>query len=130
MGHVPLPHWLARVNLRFANRLMRPVAGRLPWLCVLEHVGRRSGTVRRTAMMAFSRDPDRWVIALTYGPDVQWLRNVQAAGRCRLLIQGRWIDADEPRRFRDASRSGVPWIVRLPLAVLRVTEFLELRETR
>jgi deazaflavin-dependent oxidoreductase (nitroreductase family) len=129
MGHVPLPHWLARVNVRFSNRFMRPIAARLPWFCVLEHVGRSSGTVRRTALMAFRRNPHRWVIALTYGTKVQWLRNVVAAGGCRLLVRGRWLAVGEPRRFHDSSRSHVPWLVRIPLAVLRVDEFLELRES-
>ena len=123
-----LPHWLAQLNLRFANRFTRPVAARLPWFCVLEHVGRRSGIVRRTAMLALHRDPDRWVIALTYGTDAQWLANVQAAGGCRLLTRGRWIDLGEPRRFRDPSRASVPRVIRLGLAVLRVDRFLELRE--
>ena len=130
MGHVALPHWLARLNMRFSNRFMRPIAARLPWFCVLEHVGRRTGTVRRTALMAFHRDSDRWVIALTYGPGVEWLRNVVAEGGCRLLTRGRWVEVVEPRRFRDQSRLAVPWPVRIPLAVLRVDEFLELRERR
>lgn len=128
MGHMPLPHWLARLNVRVSNRFMLPIAARLPWFCVLEHVGRSSGRIRRTALMAFHRDPDRWVVALTYGTEVEWLRNLQAAGSCRLLTRGRWIDVGEPHRFRDASRSRVPWIVRLPLAAFQVTEFLELRE--
>ncbi len=130
MGHVPLPHWLARVNVRFSNRFMRPIAARLPWFCVLEHVGRTSGTVRRTAIMAFHRKPDRWVISLTYGTEVEWLRNVLAAGTCQLRTRGRWVDVGAPRPFHDPSRSCVPWIVRLPLAVLRVTDFLELLEIR
>jgi deazaflavin-dependent oxidoreductase (nitroreductase family) len=130
MGHVALPHWLARLNLRFSNWFMRPIASRLPWFCVLEHVGRRSGTVRRTAMMAFHRTPDRWVMALTYGTDAQWLRNVVAAGGGRLLSRGRWVDVAEPRQFRDASRSSVPLIVRPFLAVLCVSEFVEMRELR
>jgi deazaflavin-dependent oxidoreductase (nitroreductase family) len=130
MGHVALPHWLARLNLRFSNLFMRPIASRLPWFCVLEHVGRRSGTKRQTALMAFHRDPDRWVTALTYGTDVQWLRNVVAAGGCRLLSRGRWIEVAEPRQFRDSSRSSVPWIVRPMLAILRVDDFVEMREVR
>lgn len=130
MGHVALPHWLARLNLRFSNAFMRPLAARLPWFCVLEHVGRSSGTVRRTALMAFHRRPDRWVIALTYGTDVQWLSNVQAAGGGRLLSQGRWVAVVEPRQFRDASRSSVPLLVRPMLAILRVSDFVEMREKR
>lgn len=128
MSHVALPHWLASVNLRFSNAFMRPIAARLPWFAVLEHVGRKSGTVRRTALMAFHRKPDRWVMALTYGPDVQWLRNVIAAGGGRLQSRGRWVAVTEPRQFRDASRSSVPWLVRPMLAVLGVSEFVEMRE--
>jgi deazaflavin-dependent oxidoreductase (nitroreductase family) len=128
MGHVALPRWLAGLNLRFSNIFMRPIAARLPWFGVLEHVGRTSGTVRRTAMMAFRRRPDRWVMALTYGTDVQWLLNVEAAGGCRLLSRGRWVDLVAPKRFRDASRSSVPLIVRPMLALLGVSDFVELRE--
>lgn len=128
MGHVALPHWLARVNLRFSNVFMRPIAARLPWLVVLEHIGRKSGTVRRTAIMAFHRKPNRWVLALTYGTEVQWLRNVLAAGGCRLLSRGRWIEVVKPRRFAESSRSSVPWLVRPFLALLRVSEFVELHE--
>jgi len=130
MGYVALPSWLARLNLRISNYFMRPIAARLPWFCVVEHVGRRSGTVRRTALMAFHRKPDRWVMALTYGTDVQWLQNVLAAGGCRLQSRGRWVEVIEPRQFRDASRSSVPWLVRPMLAILRVSDFVEMREVR
>ena len=130
MSHVALPHWLATVNLRFSNAFMRPIAAWLPWFAVLEHVGRKSGTVRRTALMAFHRKPDRWVMALTYGTDVQWLRNVIAAGGGRLQSRGRWVEVTEPRQFRDSSRSSVPWLVRPMLALLRVSDFVEMREVR
>jgi deazaflavin-dependent oxidoreductase (nitroreductase family) len=123
---VALPHWLTRVNLAVTNNLTRPFAGRLPWFGILEHVGRRSGTVRQTPINIFPRG-DRYVIALTYGPDVEWLKNIVAAGRCRVRIQGRWIDLAEPRRYRDRRRRSVPRIVRVALTVLGVDEFVELR---
>ncbi len=125
MGHMPLPHWLARVNLVVTNRLTAPFAGWLPWFGMLEHVGRRTGSVRRTPINVFRRG-DRYVIALTYGPGVEWLRNVEAAGGCRVRTRGRWIDLVEPRRFRDRARRAMPLIVRPILAVLRVDEFVEL----
>lgn len=127
---MPLPQWLTRVNLVVTNRLTRPFAGWLPWFGVLEHVGRSSGTVRCTPINIFGRGSDRYVIALTYGPDVQWLRNVLAAGSCRVQMRGRWVALDEPRRFRDSSRREVPLVVRPILALLGVTEFLELRVQR
>jgi deazaflavin-dependent oxidoreductase (nitroreductase family) len=128
MSAMPLPQWLTRVNLAVTNRLTRPLAGRLPWFGVLEHVGRRSGVVRRTPLNVFPRGDGVWVVALTYGPEVEWLRNIEAAGRCRFLVRGRWIAMERPRRFRDPSRRAVPWVVRLALAVLRVEWFVELRE--
>jgi hypothetical protein len=67
---------------------------------------------------------------LTYGTDAQWLRNVVAAGGGRLLSRGRWVDVVEPRQFRDASRSSVPLIIRPFLAILRVSDFVEMREKR
>jgi hypothetical protein len=54
-----LPHWLTRVNLAFTNRLTRPLAGWLPWFCVLEHVGRSSGVVRQTPLNIFRSGPGR-----------------------------------------------------------------------
>ncbi|HEX2142788.1 MAG TPA: nitroreductase family deazaflavin-dependent oxidoreductase, partial [Candidatus Limnocylindria bacterium] len=124
----PLPPWLARANLVVTNRITRPVAGVLPWFGVLEHVGRRSGMVRRTPLNIFPRGNGVWVVALTYGPGVQWLRNVEAAGRCRVLVRGRWLRMVEPCRFRDPARRPVPRVVRPILAVLRVDWFVELRE--
>lgn len=125
---MPLPRWLTRVNLAVTNRLTMPLASRLPWFGVLEHVGRRSGTVRRTPLNVFRSGPGRWVVALTYGSGVQWLRNIEAAGECRMMIRRRWIRLGEPRRFRDPSRSRVPVPVRPILALIRVTEFVEFRE--
>ena len=125
-----LPRWLARVNLAFGNYIMRPIASYLPWFGVVEHVGRRSGTVRRAPLNAFHRGGGRWVIALTYGPDAQWMRNVMAAGGCRLYSQGSWHALAHPRRFADPKRRAVPWLVRLPLALLRVDQFVELTEIR
>jgi len=123
-----LPQWLTRVNLAFTNRLTRPLASRLPGFGLLEHVGRRSGLVRHTPLNAFRRKDGRWIVALTYGPDVHWVRNVLAAGRCRMEVQGRWIELVEPRRFRDPARKQVPMIVRWGLTALSVEWFLELRE--
>jgi deazaflavin-dependent oxidoreductase (nitroreductase family) len=126
---VPLPHWLTRVNLAFGNRLLAPFTAHLPGFGVLEHVGRTSRTLRRTPLTIFRRGPDRYVVALTYGPDVQWLRNVEAAGDCRVRTRGRWVRLVEPRRFTDPSRRAVPLLVRPILALLRVTEFVDLRRT-
>lgn len=127
---MPLPHWLTRVNLVTTNRVTSLVAGSLPWFGLLEHIGRRSGVARQTPLNVFRRDRDRWVIALTYGADVQWLRNVEAAGRCRMLVLGRWIVLVEPRLVHDPRRLLVPLPVRWMLGLLGVDDFVVLREER
>ena len=126
MGHMPLPRWLRRVNLAASNRLTLPLAPWLPWFCLLEHVGRRTGEVRHTPMNVFRRG-DHYVFALTYGPDVQWVANILAAGECRIRTRGRWVRLVDPRRFSDPERRRVPWIVRIILRLIGVTEFLEIR---
>jgi deazaflavin-dependent oxidoreductase (nitroreductase family) len=129
MGRMPLPHWLTRVNLVATNRLTTPLAPWLPWFCLLEHVGRRSGEVRHTPLNVFRRG-ERYVFALTYGPDVEWVANVLATSECRIKTRGRWVRLVEPRRFTDPSRRRVPWIVRIVLRLIGVTEFLELRRSQ
>jgi|SRR5919108_1424246 deazaflavin-dependent oxidoreductase (nitroreductase family) len=124
-----LPGWLARLNLHVTNRLTRPFAGFLPWFGVLEHVGRETGIRRRTPLNVF-RQGDRFVIALTYGPDVEWLKNILHAGECRLLTRGRWLTLAEPHVYTDPRRRDVPAVVRPILALIGVREFVELRGPR
>lgn len=85
---------------RYANPLMIRLAG-IGWLADLEHVGRRTGTVRHTPLMAF-RDGGRVTLALTYGPEVQWLKNVRAAGRCRMRLGRQLLELGPPRRLATA----------------------------
>ncbi len=65
----------------FVNPLMRNVArsSRGPF-ALLRHIGRRSGKTYEIPMMVWQVE-DGFVIALTYGPHVDWLRNLQAAGK-------------------------------------------------
>lgn len=91
-----LPRALARFNRRVTNRVFAPLAGRVPPWVLLEHVGRRSGQRYRTVLMGFPRASDM-VIALTYGPSTDWVRNVLAAGGCRVKWAGRWRSFHEAK---------------------------------
>src|SRR5438046_9984509 len=118
-----LPRWLARFNVAFTNRLMLPIAGVLPWFGIVEYVGRRSGRRYRTPVNVF-RHGDRYVFALTYGPDSQWVRNVLAAGGCTMVSGGRRIRLVEQRRFTDQAVGGVIPSARHLLRLLSVSGFL------
>jgi deazaflavin-dependent oxidoreductase (nitroreductase family) len=120
---MPLPRRLARFNLKVTNRVLGPLAERLPGFGIVIHRGRRSGREYRTPVNVFHRG-DRYVIALTYGADSQWVRNVLAAGALDVEIRGRRVQLTEPRVVHDERRRLVPAPVRLPLAAANVSDFL------
>jgi deazaflavin-dependent oxidoreductase (nitroreductase family) len=122
---MPAPRWLARFNRRVTNRLFRPVAPHLPGFGVVVHTGRETHRRYRTPVNVFRR-ADGYVIALTYGPDADWVRNVLASGGCALETRGRTLRLTRPRLFRDERRRAVPLPVRVLLGVLGVADFLEL----
>src|SRR6476661_5829880 len=108
---MPLPKRLARFNRHVTNRIVGPVAGHLPGFAVVSHVGRRSGRVHRTPVNLF-RDGDRYVIALTYGSDSQWVRNVLAAGAVDAETPGRRVRLVAPEVVHDVRRSLGPEPIR------------------
>jgi deazaflavin-dependent oxidoreductase (nitroreductase family) len=118
---------MARFNRLVANRLTTPFAERLPGLGIVIHVGRRSGRTYRTPVLLFSA-PAGYVIALTYGRDAEWVKNVLAAGGCRVLTRRRELHLTRPEVVRDEDRRPVPAGVRPALALLRVRDFLRLHE--
>ena len=63
----------------FVNPILRYAthSSRGPF-ALLRHVGRKSGKTYENPIMVW-RVEDGFVIALTYGPQVDWLRNLQAA---------------------------------------------------
>jgi deazaflavin-dependent oxidoreductase (nitroreductase family) len=124
VGRVLLPAWLARFNRVFINRLTRPFARRLPGFAVVRHVGRRTGRPYRTPVNMF-RSGDQYLIALTYGADRDWVKNVLAAGGCTVETRGTTIPLTDPRVVRADYRL-VPSAVRPILKILGVTGFMEL----
>ena len=113
---------------RVVNPLTRLVAGHLPWFGIIVVPGRRSGVIRRVPMNVF-RVEDQWVMALTYGRDVDWVKNVLAAGGCRLETRGRVVALRDPELIHDPSRRMMPFPVRQFLRLLGVTDFLRMRPT-
>lgn len=114
------------ITTRVVNPLTRRIAGHLPWFGIVVVPGRRSRKIRRVPMNVF-RMGDDYVMALTYGRDVDWVRNVLAAEGCRLETRGRVLELRDPELVHDPSRHLVPLIVRVFLGVLDVNDFLRLR---
>ena len=91
-----LPQWLARFNRHFTNPIQRMWAGWAPTFGILEHIGRKSGKPYRTPLTVFSTD-DGVAILLTYGPNRDWLKNVQAAGGASMRRYGKTFALADPR---------------------------------
>jgi deazaflavin-dependent oxidoreductase (nitroreductase family) len=75
-------HILNRFFMLFAGSSSTPFA-------IVHHVGRRSGKPYETPIIVQPVE-DGFVIALTYGPQVDWYRNILAVGTCKI----RWHDQD------------------------------------
>jgi deazaflavin-dependent oxidoreductase (nitroreductase family) len=123
---MPLPRGLGRFNRWVTNPITRSFAGRLPGFAIVVHQGRTSGRRYRTPVNAFARPDGGYTLALTYGPDSQWVRNVLAQGGCTLETTGRRVALGNPRIVHDPSRRLVPAPVRAILGLLRVEYFLVL----
>lgn len=108
------------------NRFSRLFAHRLPGFAIISYSGRKSGKTYRTPMNVF-RDGDSYVFALTYGSDVQWVKNVLAAGSAELQASGKTIHLTDPELFVDPKRRLMPFPVRTFLGLMRVSEFLRMR---
>jgi deazaflavin-dependent oxidoreductase (nitroreductase family) len=118
---------LAQFNRLAFNRVVRTFAGRRGSpVAVVEHRGRRSGRRYRTPVLAFRVDGG-YLVALFYGDDRDWVRNVLAAGACTLERGGRRVELTAPRLL-DAGdgMTLVPLPMRPALRLLRVRRVLRL----
>jgi deazaflavin-dependent oxidoreductase (nitroreductase family) len=77
---------------RLGRRFGRPIELRTAGepgasAAVIRHVGRRSGASYATPIGVYPLDDD-FLVYLPYGPDVDWLRNIRAAGAAELRVEG------------------------------------------
>lgn len=110
------------------NRLTRRLArsGRGPFALV-RHVGRKSGKTYETPLI-LARAPAGFIAELTYGTDVNWYRNIVAAGECVVVFGGdeHRVDRIEPCD-RDTAMRAYGFPAAFVLRVLRRHEFRLLR---
>ena len=119
-------HLFAPLSTHVLNPMVLLVAGRLPGFGVVTHTGRRTRRRHRTPLLVLQRGDD-YVVALWYGSDVHWVKNVLVAGGCELRTGGRNVRLAEPRSSADPARRILPLPLRWAGAVVGLTEFLHLR---
>ncbi len=87
---------VARFNKAVNNRVQGLYAWLLPPWAVILHRGRRSGRTYRTPLLAFKRG-GTLIIALLYGEESDWLRNLKAGAGGRVVRMGRTYELSAPR---------------------------------
>lgn len=118
--------WVAAFNLAVTNRITSRFANRLPGFGILTHVGRKSGRLYRTPVNVF-RAPDGFLIALTYGRDSEWVRNVESAGGCQLETRRVLYQLSAPTVVHDPTRRRFPLPVRTILGIIGANDFMQLQ---
>jgi len=94
-------HWqpgidaMRKFNKRFNFSASRTAGKKGSGTTAVHHVGRKSGRPYVTPVWA-ERVGETFFIQLPYGTDVDWCRNVLAAGRCTLEQNGVRYDAVAP----------------------------------
>jgi len=124
---MPIPKKVAVFNKYVTNRIILPFAGWLPPFAEVTHTGRRSGRVYRTPVLAFATE-DGFVVALTYGRDVDWVKNlmrthggsIKQSGEGHQLVSVQFI-------CRDEAEDDIPFLVKLLLRLISVEDFIHAR---
>jgi deazaflavin-dependent oxidoreductase (nitroreductase family) len=93
----PVLTTIRRFNRSMTNpRVMRTAGSAGDRNAVIEHVGRKSGRVYSTPVTVAPSNTG-FVIALPYGTQADWLRNVLAAGRATVVTDGERIAVGAPQ---------------------------------
>jgi deazaflavin-dependent oxidoreductase (nitroreductase family) len=117
--------WVAAFNRVVTNRITSRFAARLPGFGILTHVGRKSGTLYHTPVNVFQA-PEGFLIALTYGRESEWVKNVLAAGGCKLETRGVVYQLSAPTIVHDPTRQRFPLFVRMVLRLTGANDFMQL----
>jgi deazaflavin-dependent oxidoreductase (nitroreductase family) len=106
--------------VRLTKPVMLPLAGKRlnPIFAVVEHRGRTTGRSYRTPVAA-RRTADGFVIALAFGAQVDWYRNLVAAGAATIRWRGKAYPVAMPERTDAAA--ALPAFHAVQRLLLRIT---------
>lgn len=89
------PEWLDRIQIRYMNPVIKPLAGKVPGISVIKHRGRTSGRDYQTIVTAYRRD-GQLAIVLGHGK-TDWAKNVLAAGEADVRLFRDEVHIVKPR---------------------------------
>jgi deazaflavin-dependent oxidoreductase (nitroreductase family) len=119
-------HLVRRINRDGLNRIQLRLAGRAgATYALLHHRGRVTGAARVTPIGAVPVDGG-FEVLLVYGRDVDWLKNLQAAGSAELHHDGHRYLLDQPT-FLPAMESSFAATQASTIRTFRIQEVLRVR---
>lgn len=106
------PPAVERLQIKYVNPAMRPLAKRLPGFTIVKHTGRTSGTPYETIVTSY-RKGNVFAVLLAHGK-TNWVKNVLAAGEADARLLRRELHLVNPRILPVGSDgTGLPLIPRL-----------------
>jgi deazaflavin-dependent oxidoreductase (nitroreductase family) len=116
-----------RIATRYLDPVLLPAVRKLPGFGVVIHRGRKSGRTYHTPANVFRRG-NVYLFLLTYGSDVEWVKNILASGYCGVELRGQVVDLIEPQLITDPELRPAPPIARfIERRVAGVTQYLRMR---
>jgi deazaflavin-dependent oxidoreductase (nitroreductase family) len=92
---VLFPPWVNRLQIKYMNPMVRPVAPYLPGFSIIKHRGRKSGKPYETIVTAYTK---RGLLAIALGHGkADWVKNVLAAGEADVRFIRREVHITNPR---------------------------------
>ena len=122
-----LPARLKYINKAFTNRIMGLIAGkpRSP-IALIRHRGRISGKWYTTPIITAPAQ-DGFIFALTYGPGVDWYRNILADRKAVLVWRGNSYSLGNPLPLpAEIGRQSFGWFSKRMLGWLKIREFFRM----
>ena len=107
------PSLIVKIVMRPMTKVLNPLIVRLAgrrhfhMAAQIRHAGRRSGRTYTTPVSA-RRSGDMVVIALTFGNQSDWSRNVRSAGGGTIRIKGADYDVTQPQFMSQEAKPLVP----------------------
>jgi deazaflavin-dependent oxidoreductase (nitroreductase family) len=125
MKSMPLPKAVTVFNKYVINKFFLFFAAWFKPMAIVVHSGRRSGRLYYTPVMVF-RTGNGFLFALTYGSDVDWVKNLKASNNGILRYGGKEFHIQDFRlvEYREVKQY-FPLIVRVFLNIIRVRDCLE-----
>jgi deazaflavin-dependent oxidoreductase (nitroreductase family) len=106
------PPVVERLQIKYFNPMVKPIARFLPGMATINHRGRKSGKPYETIVTAY-RKGNVVAIALGHGK-TDWVKNVLAAGEADLHVTPRDLHLVNPRIVpAGTGAEGLPFMARL-----------------